>query len=111
MKIQILFTLFLMVLGLSHAQAGVSVSNGTVTINISGDDADSWGGDASSAGNANVVLAYADVITIPASKMFSYMQQFRGPWVPQNAVDLLNKLVSPSAPRGPWSFKSCFAAP
>jgi hypothetical protein len=69
------------------------------------------GGDASSAGNANVVLAYADVITIPASKMFSYMQQFRGPWVPQNAVDLLNKLVSPSAPRGPWSFKSCFAAP
>ncbi len=51
------------------------------------------------------------LIHLQASPAFSYLEQFRGTWTSQTAVDFLNKLVSPASPKGPWSFKSCKAVP
>lgn len=50
-------------------------------------------------------------IKVSAAKMLAYYNQFRGTWTAQNAVDFLNKLVSPNAPRDDWSFKSCSVGP
>jgi hypothetical protein len=44
----------------ARANASVTVSNGTVTINVSGGDAQSYSGNGSSAGSVDVTLAYAD---------------------------------------------------
>lgn len=40
--------------------AGVRVSDGTVTISVSGGDANQWGGNGGSAGDVDIFLSYAD---------------------------------------------------
>jgi hypothetical protein len=59
----------------------------------------------SAAGNVSPIINLTDAHILP------FYENFSGPWVAQNAVDFLNKVVSPSAPKGPWSFKSCTIAP
>src|ERR1700742_769094 len=54
---------FMLIAGMvisAQAFASVKVSNGTVTISVSGGDASDWGGSGSSAGDSNVTLSYAD---------------------------------------------------
>src|SRR5262245_50696689 len=44
----------------SQAYANIDISNGKVTVNVSGGDASTWGGSGSGAGTADITLSYAD---------------------------------------------------
>ncbi|MGE4130823.1 MAG: hypothetical protein AB7F86_04255 [Bdellovibrionales bacterium] len=55
--------------------------------------------------------ALSPVITVSASKMLSYYEQFADDWTGETATEFLNKLISPASPEGLWSFRSCELAP
>src|SRR6185312_5989135 len=59
MKTKFLLSL-LLAFAATTASASVSYSNGVLTLNVSGYDAQTWGGRGGSAGSATVNLAYTD---------------------------------------------------
>jgi hypothetical protein len=59
----------------------------------------------SATGNVSPVINLTDAHILP------FYETLSGPWTPQSAVDFLNRMVSPNAPKGVWSFKSCSISP